>query len=325
MFKKITSYLLCFTLAWSTVVPVYAEQAVITTDMTEQEIRMLHPNAKIIHVAQENYSQLAENLRNQGYAPKTETFLAQANTQNIEHAISNTESTSNTPECNDTTLTKTSNKSGSGDINAAIDISDGILKSGNGSGGDGAVIVFVIIGAIVIVVWALYVFKYLYDLSTGFVPCEYWYQLTYTSSSISDDLETHFNMDGLRFTTGFRDDGTDVGIALEMGHADILLTEQQSLKLDGFYWMLGPTLQWRLSTGYNPHNIYMNFMGGTTEHDEIGVIAKASVGLQFGLGKHFHLGFNFGAMNINLNDNQAILTDRDQFHFLYGVNSGFRF
>jgi len=316
---------MCFFLTWTTVVPVYAEQSVITTNMTEQELRKQYPNAKVINVEQEDYAQLAESLRSQGYTSQRSTEIEQANTQDAKQDTANNHTTSNKPECNDELLTKSSSQKRSTDVNTAIDISDGILDSG-GSGGDAAVIVFVIIGAIVIVVWALYVFKYLYDLSTGFTPCEYWYQLTYTSSSISSTEGEFFDMDGLRFTTGFRDDGTDVGIALEMGDADILLLEDTStLNLDGFYWMLGPTLRWRLSTGYNPHYLHMNFMGGTTQHDEIGVLAKATIGFQIGLGKHFHLGFNFGAMNINLNDELTVISDDDQYHFLYGINSGFRF
>jgi len=304
MLKKITTYSLCLILACMTVLPAYAKNLPITTHINEQDIKKHYPDAKIIHVDEDNYSLLAENLRKEGY------------TQETEHKSSddcNNSPNSTSPDA-DTTL------------NTVVDVSDSVLRSGNNSGsGNGAVIVFVIIGTILVVVWALYVFKYLYDLATGFKPCEAWYEFTFSSSTISSTQDEHMDFNGLRFMTGFRDNNTDVGIAAEFGNADILLTEIESLKLNGYYWMLGPMLRWRLSSGINPHYFRMNFMGGTTEHDETGVIAKATLGLRFGIGKYIHIGFSWGAMNINLSEDQGIITERDQYHYLYGVNTGFRF
>lgn len=323
MVRNISTYLLCVILASTSVFPAYAESTSISPQLNEQEIRQQYPDAKIIHISQEDYTALAENLRSQGYSEGIENNFTQINTQNTDTASPAERTITSDRDCNTGALEKHTRDDDS--INTTVDITGDLIRSGGNGGGDSAPLVFVIIGTVLIVVWVFYVFKYLFDLASGFTPCETWYELTYSSSSISDTPDRYFDMQGLRFLTGFRDGYTDVGIAVEMGHADILLTEQQSLKLDGFYWLLGPTLRWRLSDDYNPHYIHMNFLGGSTEHDEIGVIAKATLGLQFGFGKHFHLGFNWGVMNINLHDNSAILTDRDQYHFLYGVNSGFRF
>jgi len=323
MVKKITTYLLCFTLAWSTVFPVTAAEKYLTRDMTEQDIRQQYPHAKIIHIEAENYPLLAESLREQGYIKDSETRLDSADKAIEQSADEKAVSTSS--DCGAKTGAGTSSSDAT--FQGAIDISDSLFRSSGNSGGgnEGAVIVFVIIGAILIVVWALYVFKYLYDLSTGFKPCETWYEFAFASSSITSNSDQSIDLDGLRFTTGFRDGNTDVGIAVELGHSDILLTEVSSLKLDGFYWLLGPVLRWRLSGGKNPHYFHMNFMGGSTEHDETGVIARATLGLRFGLGENFHLGVSWGAMNINLNNDQGIITERDQYHYLYGINTGFRF
>ena len=46
---------------------------------------------------------------------------------------------------------------------------------------------------------------------------------------------------------------------------------------------------------------------------------------RFGLGDHLHLGLSWGAMNVELNNDQGIISDRDQYHYLYGVSAGFRF
>jgi hypothetical protein len=69
----------------------------------------------------------------------------------------------------------------------------------------------------------------------------------------------------------------------------------------------------------------MNFMGGSTEHDEVGVLARASLGFRLGLGDHVHVGVSWGAMNVRLNNDQGIISDRDQYHYLYGINAGFGF
>ena len=105
----------------------------------------------------------------------------------------------------------------------------------------------------------------------------------------------------------------------------ILLVEVGTLELKGRYWLLGPILRWRFSDDINPNYFQMNFIAGTTEHDEVGMLAKASLGFLFGVGDSMQLGFNWGAMNIDLNENQGIITERDQYHYFYGINVGFKF
>lgn len=323
MIKKITTYLLCSALIWTTVFPVAVAEQILTSDMTEEQIRAQYPDARIIHVETEDYPQLAENLRNQGYEKKSETSLDAADNETQQTTSSKT--VSKAGDC--------SKKAALGEsvdeetINETMDLTGKIFRSqGSGGGnGKGAVVVFVIIGAILIVVWALYVMKYLYDLAAGFKPCETWYDFSFTSSSISSTKDQIIDFNGLHFATGFRNGNTDVGVAVELGDSDILLTGTSSLKLEGLYWFLGPVLRWRLSEQNNPHYFHMSFMAGSTEHDEIGVLARATLGVRFGIGENLHLGFSWGAMNINLNDNQGIITERDQYHYLYGITSGFRF
>ncbi|MDH5573525.1 MAG: hypothetical protein OEY89_17305, partial [Gammaproteobacteria bacterium] len=64
---------------------------------------------------------------------------------------------------------------------------------------------------------------------------------------------------------------------------------------------------------------------GSTEFDAMGTIAQANLGLQFGIGDSFKLGVSWGAMNINLNNTQGIVSERDQYYYLYGVNMGYQF
>ena len=57
----------------------------------------------------------------------------------------------------------------------------------------------------------------------------------------------------------------------------------------------------------------------------MGVIAQATLGLQFGIGDAMRLGLSWGAMNINLKNDQGIISDDEQYYYLYGLNVGYRF
>ena len=321
MFKELLTHLLCIVFVFTSSFPVLASGTESAGGLSEQHIRSQYPNARIVHVEPEDYPKLATELSSRGYVAANQQHLDEA-----QDAPLVPERRSAEKDCDKSGRSDTGPVDDDGSFQVIVDATDDILRSGDSSGSsEGAVLVFVIIGAVVIVVWALYVLKYVYDLALGFEPCGRWSELTFISSSISSDSTQHIDLNGLRLMTGFRDGMTDVGIAVELGQADILLTEASALELQGVYWFLGPVLRWRFSEGNNPHYFQMNFMGGSTEHDEIGVIARASLGLRFGLGDHMHFGISWGAMNVRLNNDQGIITERDQYHYLYGVNAGFSF
>jgi hypothetical protein len=320
MLKTRFARLLCVLFTISTCSPINAATPPVWGDLNEQAIRSQYPGARIVHVQPEDYPQLAERLSHQGYVVATDGEFGQE--QNVDASAPGAHGKD---DCDSGTSSKTDPEATEDSFRLIVDVTDDMLRSGNHGGGEGAAIVFVIVGAVVIVVWALYVVKYLYDLAVGFQPCGRWSELTLVSSTISASDLQHIDFDGARFMTGFRDGNMDVGIALELGHVDLLLTEASSLALKGSYWLLGPMLRWRLSSGSNPHYFQMNFMGGSTEHDEVGVLARASLGFRLGLGDHVHVGVSWGAMNVRLNNDQGIISDRDQYHYLYGINAGFGF
>jgi len=326
MIKKIFTQLLCAVFTLTAVLPARAAAPAVSADMNEQAIRAQYPNARIIHVAEEDYAQIAARLSEQGYRVAANGV---APVEQDQQQDQQGQQESQKPERTEDDCGKRAQQgetSDDGTFRVIVDATDDILHSGNhGSNRESAAVVFVIVGAIVIVVWALYVIKYLYDSAVGITPCNRWSELTLVSSAISRSSTQHIDFNGVRFMTGFRTGVTDVGIAVELGRSDILLTEASALALKGKYWFLGPMLRWRFSEGKNPHFFQMNFMGGSTDQDEIGVIAKASLGLRFGIGDHMHIGFSWGAMNIRLNNDQGIISDRDQYHYLYGINAGFSF
>lgn len=315
---KIISYCICFVIAWPNLAFANASGKNFGESPDEQAIIEKYPDAKIIQVSSEQYPQLAEQLRAQGYSQAiTKLALNEDSSQNV---VENQTSTTSSNDCGQSTIS-----AGEESIDFMLDVSADVLQGASGGNDEGAVIVFVIVGTVLVVFWALYVFKYLYDISTGFKPCGYWSEFTLTSSSISSSSDEFADFDGIKYMTGFRDGATDVGISVEIGQADILLPQLINQRLEGLYWFLGPVLRWRLSASKNPHYFNMNFQAGSTEHDEMGVIAQANLGVQFGLGESMHLGFSWGAINIDVKENQGILHDDDEYYYLYGMNFGFKF
>ena len=307
-------YGMCYLLFWTSVVPARADSAL----QEETAIRASYPDATIIHVEPENYLELAESLKQQGYhiANKLPTDSDQqpaATPQPYQPSMTN--------DCDD----RNQSTAGEESIRVMVDFSSDMMHSGNRGNRDTAAIVFVIIGTALIVVWALYVFKYIYDVSTGFAVCGKWSDIALVHSAISSSAQQRADFYGLRYMAGFRDGATEFGISAEIGQSNILLSDLGVPLLQGTYWLIGPVLRWRLSRNNNPSYFQMNFMAGSTEFDVIGTIAQASLGLQFGIGDGFKLGVSWGAMNIDLKNTQGIISEQDDYYYLYGVNMGYQF
>lgn len=329
MRKRIISHLLCFVMAWTTVIPAYAGNSNSVNDLDEASIRAKYPDAKIIHVSEEEYPALAESLQKQGYQTSNSGSVKhlaarekhQQPSQPAETINHNRMRSSNRDDCGNGHY-RQKEPASDASFQVMVDFSSDMMHS-NGDDKSAAVL-FVFIGAVLLVVWTFYVFKYLYDVSLGYHPCR-WSELSVASSSISSNVDQHAYFHGLNYKTGIRNGITEFGISAEIGHSDILLVESGTLRLEGLYWLIGPLLRWRLSSGRNPHYFQMDFLAGSTEHSEVGVIARANLGVRFGISDRVHMSFNWGAMNINLKENQGIIDDRDQFHYLYGINVGYRF
>lgn len=332
MNSRVIIYMLSFVLAWASVMPAYAGNSNPVNEMDEAGITEKYPNAKIIHVTEENYPALAKKLQKKGYRTsimdsvpllaENDTYQQPEPNQSPDKNNYKQITPHKTNDCDDANYSQ-ENSASDDSLQVMVDFSSDMMSS-NGDSGKNAAVVFVFIGAVLLVVWTIYIFKYLYDISLGRYPCG-WSEMSVSTSKISSDNNQFANFYGLNFKTGIKNQGTEFGLSAEVGHSDILLIESGSLRLKGLYWLLGPMLRWRLSSSVNPHYFQMEFLAGSTEHSEMGVIARASMGLRFSLNKHTHMSLNWGAMNINLKDNQGIINDREQYHILYGINLGFRF
>jgi hypothetical protein len=69
----------------------------------------------------------------------------------------------------------------------------------------------------------------------------------------------------------------------------------------------------------------MEFLAGSTDNEQVGVIAEAKMGLSFGAGERFRWGASLGALNINLNETEGLIRDRSRYHYLFGLEMGYRF
>ena len=333
MLHRITTYLLCCAMISMNIMPrsVYAVEHPVPISLSEAELFEKYPGAKVVQVTPKQYLKLENELQQQGYQ-QSEVIPLQLTQNEIEYepgfepesVNSNVVESQDESELSDDCVEKRNEKADEDSLRIMLDITDDAMNSG-GSSGDDAAVLFVIVGTVVVFIWTLYVFKYFYDVSMGVAPCGRWNELAVVTSSVSTVEGQHAFFEGLRYSTGFRDGTLDVGIGFELGQTDILLSDVGTLELQGRYWLVGPVLRWRLSSVRNPSYFQMSFVGGSTEHDEVGVLAKASLGLLFGLGDSLQLGVNWGAMNINLNEDQGIITERSQYHYLYGLNVGFKF
>jgi len=322
--RKTITYLLCLIVTCTSILPSHAAQPTSIDHLNKKELTEQFANAKVIHISPDAYQKLSDTLKHQGYSVVKKTNLLALAGNNVKlKNISETHKKTPQNDCNENNLTQQSGDENS--LQIMIDASSDIIKSSKNSDSNKAAILFVIVGTVVLVVWTLYAFKYIYDLSTGYRPCGRWNELTMTTSTIAANPGQHADFNGIRYTSGFREGKTDIGLSVEYGHSDILLNQTNTPALKGAYWFLGPTLRWQLNTTNNPYYFLMNFFAGSTEHSEIGIIAFANLGFRFSFQKKYQFGINWGAININVNEEEGIISESDQYHYLYGINFGFHF
>ncbi len=309
--KKTIIGLLCVTMSWASIVPAYAKSPETLSALNEQ-----YPDAKIIHVSREEYPALASWLAQNGYQTAGEQVVLSdsRDRDSRDMPVTDARAPRASDDCDE-------NQREAQPPNVFLNISN----STNSRGGGNSEFVFVVIGAIVVVVWTIYAVKYLVDLSVGRRSCGAWSDVAFSSSWGMANGGASNWFGGVRYLTGVRSGSTDLGLSGEIGQAQIHMPEE-SLDVHGLYWLLGPLLRWHMGSGSgNPHYFQMEFLAGTTEHDEVGVIAQAKVGFNFAVGDNFRWGVNIGALNINLSESEGVIGERSQYHSMTGLEWGYRF
>jgi len=321
MLRKIIIYIVCYTMAWTTVLPAYAQSVQQPTTVNESTLRTLYPDAKIIHVSEQDYPALQAQLRAKGYQ------LAQAGTPPVDDSDAYVNPPSSLEETDCGNRKYKGNEPGEEALRFSIDFTKEMMDSGGHGKSDdrGAAIVFVVVGTIILFVWTLYVFQYLYDISTGNYQCK-WNEFSYTSTSIYSTATQYAFFQGVQYQTGAQYGNSDFGLSFELGYSDIKLTDIGTLRLTGLYWFVGPMLRWRMTKEKkNPDYLQMSFRAGSTEHAEMGLIAQVKVGYRIGLSENAYMSVSWGAMNLKLKETQGLISDTNQFYYIYGVNVGYQF
>lgn len=293
-----------------------------------QSLRTRHPQAQVIEVSAEDYPALAQRLRQSGYRPgdaaaglQLAADAPQSGTPAPAQDLPPPPDDEPLDDCDRPSRRQTDRQ-----VGVHVNIADiGHSSHGRGSSGNDAAVIFVIVGTVVLVVWTLYALKYAADRARGVPLCgERGSEWALSSTSLNGGRSQYANFNGLRYLGTISQESFGFGISAEIGQSDVLLAEAGTLRLRGLYWLLGPMLRWRLSPAVNPSYFQMEFLAGSTENKEMGVIAAAKLGFNFGLTDRVRLGLSYGAMNLNLHE-QGIILDRSQYYTLWGLDMGYRF
>jgi hypothetical protein len=214
-----------------------------------------------------------------------------------------------------------------GSAETSVDLAANVLRQvGHGSDrNDAAVVMFVLIGAVVVVALVVYSTKYFYDAYAGFAECPKWWDLTLQSAVFSGDAIARGALVGLRLSTGVQDISTRFGLTAELGRLSMTFSGPVQ-DVSASYWMVGPALRWYDTSGRGePWYLSAELLGGSANNRQVGTVSAARLGLNFPAGAHMRLGLSLGALYTALSDVDGALAKYDNYYYLLGLELGARF
>lgn len=204
----------------------------------------------------------------------------------------------------------------------------GELRSGMGSShGNGAEVLYVVIGVVVVAVLVIYAVKFAYDIVAQEHQYSRWWDLSFQSSAVlGNNTVDGGTLTALKFAGGIVDDNMRVGLSGELGYMDVDLSDAgaNAVHTRATYGMLGPAVRWIIASTPNPSYVFLEVIGGTANDSRIGVLSIARAGFNLGISSHARFGFNLGSMYTDVNDSKGLL-DKKTYNSIYGVELGFRF
>jgi len=166
-----------------------------------------------------------------------------------------------------------------GGAETSVDLAANVLRQvGRGSDrNDAAVVMFVIIGAVVVVALVVYSTKYFYDAYAGFAQCPKWWDLTLQSALFSGDAVTRGALTGLRLSTGIQEISTRIGLTAELGRLSMTFSGS-AVSASATYWMVGPALRWYDITGSGePWYLSAELLGGSANNRQVGTVRETPI------------------------------------------------
>ena len=193
---------------------------------------------------------------------------------------------------------------------------------------DAAVVLFVVIGAVVVVALIVYAGAYVYNMLRGDRHYTYWWDLQPHAAWITGRGENGF-LTGLKLSSGFVQNEVHAGLAVEAGYLNMDVKvhgQPDRTGIDGVYGLIGPAIRWQLGGDpVNPASLSMEFLGGATESSRADLMSVARAALSVGIGSYGRVGVSLGAMYLDLRLDQGLTRRGDQFTLLLGTEFGLRF
>lgn len=214
-----------------------------------------------------------------------------------------------------------------GGAEPTVDLATNVLRQvGRGSDrNDAAVVMFVLIGAVVVVALVVYSTKYFYDAYAGFAQCPKWWDLTLQSTLFSGDVVSQGTLTGLRLSTGIQEYTTRIGLTAELGRLAMTFSGPAS-NVSANYWMIGPALRWYdTSRNGEPWYLSAELLGGSANNHQVGTVSAARIGLNFPIGGSMRMGVSVGALYTALNNIEGAIAKYDNYYYLLGFELGTRF
>lgn len=193
---------------------------------------------------------------------------------------------------------------------------------------DASLVIFVVIGAVVVLAVVVYAGAYLYDMATGSDEYLHWWNLETQASFLTGNQSRGYTA-GLKLSAGFERNDTRVGAVLESGYLDVGIRQEgqaERLNADGVFVMAGAGVRWIFGeTPENPSHFGVELLAGTAWDDQVDVMSVARANLSLGIGSRGRLGFTAGSMFLGLDPTEGILENRNNFTTILGIETGIRF
>jgi hypothetical protein len=195
-------------------------------------------------------------------------------------------------------------------------------------GGDAAVVLYVLIGVVVVAAFIVYAVDYVYRLAVHPEDISYWWSLDLHSTWLAGGSEDGFFV-GSKLSTGIIQEAARAGLSIEVGYFDVnvdIAGAPSELEVDGAYGMLGPHIRWTWNRARrNPSHFVVELLTGVTSSTDIDIVSVARAGVSLGVGEQGRLGLNIGTMYLDMELDEGLIRDDDDFSLVVGTEVGFRF
>lgn len=217
-------------------------------------------------------------------------------------------------------------------------VPSGNWNFGGGDSGDAAMVILVLAAVVVVAVVAVYAVMFIWDLFAEggkntelrfeiFTGIEAFKYETYDASNNVVTEEGSFQSKGIVFRMETK--GVSTGLQIEGGQikADFLNEDlSTTYTVDGQYAAIGPVVTFgKFNRGKWNHRFNVDVLGGTTEHEEVGLMSIARFGYSVESPSGFGMEFTIGSLYLNLKSSEGLSRHKNDFNLTYGARVGWSF